>query len=355
MEADPNLAQFFPDSDGEVDLYAVIGLTNAATVDDIRKAYRKLALVHHPDKHTNAPQERQDAEAHKFQQVGFAYAVLSDEKRRARYDSTGRTDEGFELAAGDDGWESYFNELFDNVTRAKLDEMKKEYQGKCLGCLVTVAALVARADALSGSAEERTDVLQAFADTKGDFDDMMTRIPHSTYEDEDRLVAVVTAAIAAGDVKSNAKWKATSGDKKAKARRKKEAQGEAHEAEELAKEMGVWDEFYGSGKTGKRKARGKTAADSAAAPDEHGDISGLQALIQQRQKGRVGSLVDSLAEKYGALDEDEPRPKAGKKRSAPSSGGPAGKRKKTAAPADIDDAEFERLQQQMFGGNKSRR
>ena len=111
------------------DYYEVLGVERNASEDEIRKAYRKLALVHHPDKHSRASEERQHDEARKFQQVGFAYAVLSDDKRRKRYDSTGRTDEGFELAAGDDGWEAYFAELYDNVTRAKLDEMKKEYQG----------------------------------------------------------------------------------------------------------------------------------------------------------------------------------------------------------------------------------
>ena len=56
------------------------------TVRQIRKAYRKLALKCHPDKGGDEKQ---------FQQVGYAYAVLSDEKRRKRFDDTGRTDESF--------------------------------------------------------------------------------------------------------------------------------------------------------------------------------------------------------------------------------------------------------------------
>ena len=55
-------------------------------VRQIRKAYRKLALKCHPDKGGDEKQ---------FQQVGYAYAVLSDEKRRKRFDDTGRTDESF--------------------------------------------------------------------------------------------------------------------------------------------------------------------------------------------------------------------------------------------------------------------
>lgn len=124
--SDP-IAQFFPDQE-DVDLYAVLNVFSEATNDDIRKAYRRLALTYHPDKHSAASEEAQAQASTKFQQVGFAYAVLSDEKRRKRYDSTGQTDEGSEMDP-EGGWEAYFEELFDRVTRGKLDEMKKEYQG----------------------------------------------------------------------------------------------------------------------------------------------------------------------------------------------------------------------------------
>lgn len=129
-DSDP-IHHFFPGEE-EVDLYAVLTLTNDASVDDIKKSYRKLALLYHPDKHANASEESKEETSTKFQQIGFAYAVLSDEKRKARYDSTGKTDEGFDLGAGDEGWETYFEELFDRVTRGKLDVMKKEYQGVSL-------------------------------------------------------------------------------------------------------------------------------------------------------------------------------------------------------------------------------
>lgn len=124
------ISQFFPDVEPEsVDLYAVLSLTSSAKPDEVKKAYRKLALAHHPDKHAAGSDEAQAAASLKFQQIGFAYTVLSDEKRRERYDKTGRTDEGFDLGAGEDGWEAYFEDLFERVTKDKLDELKKEYQG----------------------------------------------------------------------------------------------------------------------------------------------------------------------------------------------------------------------------------
>lgn len=126
------ISQFFPDVDPEsIDLYAVLGLTEFATPDEIKKAYRKLALVSHPDKHATRDDAARAAASLKFQQIGFAYAVLGDQSRRGRYDKTGRTDEALDLGAGEGGWEAYFEDLFERVTKEKLDELKKEYQGAC--------------------------------------------------------------------------------------------------------------------------------------------------------------------------------------------------------------------------------
>jgi DnaJ homolog subfamily C member 9 len=129
MDQEDPISQFFPDQE-EVDLYEVLSLSQDAKEADIKKAYRRLALVYHPDKHSTSSPETKAEALVKFQQVGFAYAILGDEKRRKRYDTTGKTDEGLELAAGEDGWEAYFEAMFDTVTRGKLDAMKKEYQGK---------------------------------------------------------------------------------------------------------------------------------------------------------------------------------------------------------------------------------
>jgi len=129
MDDNDPIHQFFPGEE-EVDLYAVLSLTKESANDDaVKKAYRKLALRYHPDKHTNSSEGAKQDAYKKFQQIGFAYAVLGDAKRRARYDATGKTDEGFDLGPGEDGWEAYFEDLFDKVTRGRLDEDKKNYQG----------------------------------------------------------------------------------------------------------------------------------------------------------------------------------------------------------------------------------
>src|SRR3954453_2303256 len=66
------------------DYYEVLGLAREATVDDIKKAYRRMAVKYHPDKNPG------DADAEeKFKEAGEGYGVLSDEEKSARYDRFG--------------------------------------------------------------------------------------------------------------------------------------------------------------------------------------------------------------------------------------------------------------------------
>ncbi len=65
----------------EKDYYATLGVPKDATADDIKKAYRKLAREHHPDR--NGANEAAET---KFKEVSEAYAVLSDDTKRKDYD-----------------------------------------------------------------------------------------------------------------------------------------------------------------------------------------------------------------------------------------------------------------------------
>ena len=60
------------------DCYDVLGVTKSASKDDIKKAYRKLALKYHPDK-----TKGDKASEEKFKEASEAYHILSDEKRKA--------------------------------------------------------------------------------------------------------------------------------------------------------------------------------------------------------------------------------------------------------------------------------
>jgi curved DNA-binding protein len=67
-----------------MEYYKILGVEKNATADEIKKAYRKLALKYHPDKNP----DNAEAEA-KFKKISEAYAVLSDEKKRQEYDTYG--------------------------------------------------------------------------------------------------------------------------------------------------------------------------------------------------------------------------------------------------------------------------
>ncbi len=66
------------------DYYELLGVERGASAEEIKKAYRKLAIKYHPDKNKG----HKEAEE-KFKQVGEAYAVLSDAQKRAQYDRFG--------------------------------------------------------------------------------------------------------------------------------------------------------------------------------------------------------------------------------------------------------------------------
>ncbi|XP_050974642.1 dnaJ homolog subfamily B member 2 isoform X2 [Labeo rohita] len=71
-----------------VDYYDVLGVSRNASPDDIKKAYRKLALRWHPDKN---PDNKEEAEK-KFKEIAEAYEVLSDKSKRDAFDRYGRSD-----------------------------------------------------------------------------------------------------------------------------------------------------------------------------------------------------------------------------------------------------------------------
>lgn len=69
------------------DYYKILGVAKTANDDEIKKAYKKRALMHHPDRFPNESEDVKKEEEKKFKEVGEAYAVLSDAKKRARYDN----------------------------------------------------------------------------------------------------------------------------------------------------------------------------------------------------------------------------------------------------------------------------
>ncbi|XP_020518459.1 chaperone protein dnaJ 72 isoform X1 [Amborella trichopoda] len=69
-----------------MDHYKVLELRSDATKEEIKEAFRKLALKFHPDRHTHSSKEIKESSIHRFKQISEAYDILGDDKKRANYD-----------------------------------------------------------------------------------------------------------------------------------------------------------------------------------------------------------------------------------------------------------------------------
>lgn len=237
-----------PEELQDVDLYEVLGIKNNASDSEIKKAYRKKALTAHPDK---AKDDTEREEFHRqFQTISFAYSILSDEKKKKRYDRTGSLEE-----LDDENLADLFNDLYESgISKEMIEEDRLAYQG---------------------SQEEIDDIIKAYNESEGDLGWIFETVPHSDIErDEDRIVEILNNQIKEKNIKKLKKF--ANENAKTKKARKVKANKEAVEAEELAKELGI---------------------------DKNNDLA---LMIKNKQKDRGTSFLDQLEAKYAT------KPKTGK-------------------------------------------
>jgi len=85
--------------------YEILHIDTSASLKDIKKAYRKLALQYHPDKNNNSEESTEQ-----FKQISIAYQVLSDPIQRSIYDHTGTTDSNMDFMSSLDLFKLFFKE-----------------------------------------------------------------------------------------------------------------------------------------------------------------------------------------------------------------------------------------------------
>lgn len=87
------------------DYYEILGVKKDASADELKKQYRRLSLLYHPDRQAGKSDAEKKAAEEKFKEISEAYAVLSDQDKRRKYDQFGDADfqSGFDF--GGDGFD----------------------------------------------------------------------------------------------------------------------------------------------------------------------------------------------------------------------------------------------------------
>lgn len=81
-----------------VDLYSILNVSRTASQDDIKKAYKKLAIKYHPDKCLDDTEKRENED--RFKEINHAYSILSDPEKKQKYDQFGTVDDTVNMHGG---------------------------------------------------------------------------------------------------------------------------------------------------------------------------------------------------------------------------------------------------------------
>src|SRR5438270_9622715 len=94
------------------DFYDILGVSRSANADELKRAYRKLAMQCHPDRN---PGDK--SAEHKFKEINEAYDVLKDDQKRAAYDRFGHAafENGSRGPGGDFGFSGGFADIFEEM------------------------------------------------------------------------------------------------------------------------------------------------------------------------------------------------------------------------------------------------
>lgn len=180
-------------------LYSLLGLKKTATSSEIRKAYKRLVFLCHPDKNKTDPNA-----SSKFANISRAYKILSNPQSRKYYDETGEYDEDNEGEINISDTLTYFRKIY---SPKDIESFEKKYVN---------------------SKEEEEDLINFYNENGGDIKKILEWIPFSKNEDVSRYIKIYEKLFKNKSLKKNKKYE----DSKDKVKLIKEDENEAKEASE---------------------------------------------------------------------------------------------------------------------------
>ena len=181
------------------DLYSLLGVQKTATNTEIRKAYRRLVFLCHPDKNKNDPNA-----SSKFANISRAYKILYNPESRRIYDETGEYDEENQGEINISDTLTYFRKIY---SPKDIESFEKKYVG---------------------SKEEEEDLINFYNENGGDMKKILEWIPFSKNEDVERYMKIYEKLFKKKTLKKNKKFE----DSKDNVKLLKEDAEEAKEANE---------------------------------------------------------------------------------------------------------------------------
>jgi len=198
IEEEDSKEDITKENNGE-DLYSLLGIKKSANNSEIRKAYRRLVFLCHPDKNKTDP----DASS-KFANITRAYKILSNPESKKIYDETGEYDEENQGEINITETLTYFRKIY---SPKDIENFEKKYVG---------------------SKDEEDDLINFYNENGGDIKNILEWIPFSKNEDVERYVKIYEKLFKKKTLKKNKKFE----DSKDKVKLLKEDPNEAKEANE---------------------------------------------------------------------------------------------------------------------------
>ena len=198
VEEEDSKEDITKENNGE-DLYSLLGIKKTANNSEIRKAYRRLVFLCHPDKNKTDP----DASS-KFANITRAYKILSNPESKKIYDETGEYDEENQGEINITETLTYFRKIY---SPKDIENFEKKYVG---------------------SKDEEDDLINFYNENGGDIKNILEWIPFSKNEDVERYVKIYEKLFKKKTLKKNKKFE----DSKDKVKLIKEDPNEAKEANE---------------------------------------------------------------------------------------------------------------------------